>query len=97
MEGALKHDKDVGGMVLRRLSLKPLKAPKSLAAMGMESQQGGERVGEGASEMERESKESRREHQESSHPSSVTQEARNMAEQLIAKMDIMDNTPNPLS
>ena len=61
--------------------------------MGMESQLEGDKEGEGDSEMGREFKESRREHQEFSQPSKVTLEARNMAEQFMAKMDLIERMP----
>ena len=61
--------------------------------MGMESQHKGDKEGEGDSEIGREFKESRREHQELSQPFKVTLEARNMAEQFMAKMDLTERMP----
>ena len=59
----------------------------------MESQHVGDKEGEGDSEIGSEFKESRREHQELSQPFKVTLQARNMAEQFMAEIDLTKRMP----
>ena len=68
VEGALNFAKNEGGMLRRKLSRKQLKALKSLAVMGGESQQDGARRGEGESLAGTELRESRRAHHPSHQP-----------------------------
>ena len=79
------------------MSRNPLKALKSLAVMGGESQHEGARRGEGEEQAGIELRESRRAHHPSRQPVRVTREALNMAAQLIAAMDLKERRPYCLS
>ena len=70
------------------MSRNPLKALNNLAVIGGESQQRGERRGDGVELVGMELRESRRAHQPSCHPLKVTLEALNIAAQLMAAMDL---------
>ena len=87
VKGALNFNKNMRGNVPEIVVPKPLKALKSLAAMGGVSQQRGERRGDGVELEGMELRESRRAHQPSCHPLRVTLEALNIAAQLMTAMD----------
>ena len=74
-----------------------MKALNNLAVMGGESQQRGERRGEGEELAGMELRESRRAHQPSCQPARVIREALNIAAQFITAMDLKEWRPESFS